>query len=67
MTSIGFIIDNLSYNWSIITYRYSNKNLMKVFITENFNKLSTIKINFQLQHIKSLIADSSCANTLLSV
>ena len=29
--SIGFVIENLSYNWSIITYRNSNTNSVGVF------------------------------------
>ena len=28
---IGFVIENLSYNWSIITYRNSNTNSVGVF------------------------------------
>ena len=28
---IGFVIENLSYNWSIITYRNSNTNSIGVF------------------------------------
>ena len=31
MNLIGFDIENLSYNWSIITYRNSNTNAVGVF------------------------------------
>ena len=31
MTSIGFVIESLSYNWSIITHRNSNTNAVGVF------------------------------------
>ena len=31
MNLIGFVIENLSYNWSIITYRNSNTNSVGVF------------------------------------
>ena len=31
MNLIGFFIENLSYNWSIITYINSNKNSIGVF------------------------------------
>ena len=31
MNLIGFVIENLSYNWSIITYRNSNTNAVRVF------------------------------------
>ena len=31
MNLIGFVIENLSYNWSIITYRNSNTNAVGVF------------------------------------
>ena len=42
MNLIGFVIENLSYNWSIITYRNSNTNAVEVFhciklINENEN------------------------------
>ena len=42
MNLIGFVIENLSYNWSIITYRNSNTNSVGVFhciklINENGN------------------------------
>ena len=30
MTSIGFVIESLSYNWSIITYQDSNTNFIGV-------------------------------------
>ena len=31
MNLIGFVIENLSYNWSIITYRNSNTDAVGVF------------------------------------
>ena len=31
MNLIGFVIENLSYNWSIITYRNSNTNAVVLF------------------------------------
>ena len=45
-TSIVFVLENLSYNWYIIAYQYSNKNPIRAFYS---SKLSTIK------SLKSLI------------
>ena len=53
MTSIGFIIENLSYNWSIITYRDSNKNSTKVFCS------------IKLINKKAIQIYECCANTLI--
>ena len=37
MNLIGFVIENLSYNWSIITYRNSNTNAVGIFIVLNLS------------------------------
>ena len=37
MNSIGFLIENLSYNWSTITYRNLNTNSIDVFIVSNIS------------------------------
>ena len=51
MNLIGFDIENLSYNWSIITYRNSNTNSVRVF---HCIKLIT-SINFAYFRLFSLI------------
>ena len=53
MNLIGFDIENLSYNWSIITYRDSNTNSIEVFYSI---KLINKKANRKFD---------CCANTLL--
>ena len=53
MTSIGFVIENLSYNGSIVTYRDSNINSPKDFCS------------IKLLSIKKQFIYECCANTLL--
>ena len=55
MTSIGYFIENLSYNWSIVTRQDSNINSSKVFCSV---KLLSIKKQFIYE---------CCANTLLNI
>ena len=55
MNSIGFFIENLSYNWSIITYRDSNTNSVGVF---DSIKLINKKANRKFD---------CCANTVLTI
>ena len=53
MFVIGFSVENLSYNWSIITYRDSN--------TNSTRGLYSVKLNLS---IKTQIENSIIAQTL---
>ena len=53
MTSIGFVIENLSYNGSTVTYRDSNINSPKDFCS------------IKLLSIKKQFIYECCANTLI--
>ena len=65
MTLIGFVIENLSYNWSIITYWDPNINSPKVFCSIKLINKKAIHIWMLRKHSNISTGNTYCDYTII--